>query len=196
MQPEKENIGPQYAIVCLIFQRLCVDYQCGGPPSRYLKSFVLPFLLFLFSLFSFFCFVFLFLFLFFLHFLFCLSLSRGPWTLSTHATQSLRHCIVISPPMAQSNIFHLKCCIFTAMPLCPVHLWHKALFSAKMLKIKKRLLLPNCSCGKLQAYLELFLIKFTIKTSHISLPKLLKVSCGKSHEKLLAPIIKGIYCRK
>ena len=58
------------------------------PPSGYLRSFVL----------SFFCFFFFFFFCI-LHFLFffCLSrgplLLRGPWTLSTHATQSLRHCL-------------------------------------------------------------------------------------------------------
>ena len=57
-------------------------------PSGYLKSFVLSFLFFLFF---FFCFSFL----FFIFIFCCLSrgplMLRGPWTLSTHATQSLRH---------------------------------------------------------------------------------------------------------
>ena len=51
MQPEKENMGPQCSIVCLTFQRLCDDYQWLGPPSGYLKSFVPPFLFFLFLFF-------------------------------------------------------------------------------------------------------------------------------------------------
>ena len=77
MQIEKENMGRQCSIVCLIFQRLCDDYQCGGAPSGYLKSFVLPFLFFFFS-FLFFS-LFSFLFFSFLYFLFCLSLG-GPFS--------------------------------------------------------------------------------------------------------------------
>ena len=58
-----------------------------GAPSGYLKSFALSFLFFLF-----------FSILHFLFFFFFLSLSLGAplasWTLSTHDTQSLRHCQV------------------------------------------------------------------------------------------------------
>ena len=73
-----------WAIVCLIFQRLCDDNQWVGTPSRYLKSFVnspfssfLPFFFLFFSPFSF------------------LSLSPGaliapgPLDIVHHATQSL-----------------------------------------------------------------------------------------------------------
>ena len=43
MQPEKENMGRQCSIVCLIFQRLCDDYQCGGAPVRVFEKFCSPF---------------------------------------------------------------------------------------------------------------------------------------------------------
>ena len=77
MQPEKENMVRQCPIVCLIFQRLCDDYQCGGAPVRVFEKFCFSFSFLPFFLF--FSFLFLFFFSFsFLHFLFCLSLSRGP----------------------------------------------------------------------------------------------------------------------
>ena len=73
-----------FGIFCHLL-RLMGIYRVG-PPSGYLKSFVLSFLCFLSFSFS------------FLFFMFFFPLSRGPlqlwgpWTLSTYATQSLRHC--------------------------------------------------------------------------------------------------------
>ena len=78
---------PYFSIVPLIFQRLCDDYHClilvlsaifldswgyigWGPPSGYLKSFLLSFLFFLF-------FFFLLFFFCFLYFHFLLSLGGG-----------------------------------------------------------------------------------------------------------------------
>ena len=68
-----------FGIFCHLLDSWGMGIYRVGPPSGYLKSFVLPFLPFIF-----------FFFLFYSS-LFFLSLG-GPWTLSTHATQSLRHC--------------------------------------------------------------------------------------------------------
>ena len=71
--------------------------------SRYLKSFVLSCLFFL-CFFSFFPFFFLFFSsLFVFVSLSVASLAPGPWTLSTHATQSLRHWLNVA-----NNTKHLK----------------------------------------------------------------------------------------
>ena len=105
LQCSRAYMGSSISIVPFIFQRLCDDlYQClilvfsviyldsrgngdiSGAPVRVFEKFR--------SLFSFL--PFLFFFFLFYSSLFSLSLGAplapGPWALSTHATQSLRHC--------------------------------------------------------------------------------------------------------
>ena len=82
----------------------------GGAPSGYLKSFVLSFL-FLYFLFSF--------------FFFSSSLSLGPlylwgpWTLSTHATQLLRHCSFINKQVNKMTGMEIMCQVLTHFIIYP-----------------------------------------------------------------------------
>ena len=105
MRAEKEYMGPNSPLFLLYFKDCVmitnvwfwyflssilklVGIHRVGTPSGYLKSFVFFSFLHFFLFYSSFSFLFSFLSLSSV----VAPLAPGPWTLSTHATQSLRHC--------------------------------------------------------------------------------------------------------
>ena len=99
-----------FGIFCHLLRLMGIYRVEGG--VGYLKSFVLSFPFFPFLFFFFLFFSFLFFVLFFSSFSSFLSLSQGPlwlwgpWTLSAHATQSLRHCISLDTAGKIIGIIH------------------------------------------------------------------------------------------